>query len=286
MNQDPNKIPDSFNDINILLKNESDEKKKEEDGIDQNALANLSQNKERNKNRNIFRIIRMTKRSKKRQKNSNKKENTNTQILKKRKDNIRRSAFSRLMIGLKCFFRKMFRLNFDSFNFQKNFGKSIGKFKEKMRWKIYQILCCVPGNKKQLMNFLKTEKKISKRLTFFYFMTRTYEELYKRYISGNINFPIIPNGTVRICNFITLQKVIKENFGEDPEYFQNFENVSRSMLNDFDTKERTRDNSVKKIHKKEKIIIIDIFEEMRNHFNEEGNSTGLGVEEKNKSETK
>ena len=283
MSQDPNKNPDSFDDLNIFGKKESDEKKKEEDEIEPNALANLRENKESNKKRNIFKVKRRTKELKKGKKRT--KANTYTKTKKQRIDNIRRAAFLRLMKNLKSFFKKKFKLNFDSFNFQNNFGNSFRNFKEKMKWKIYQILCIVPGNKEKLMNFLKTEKKKIQRLPFFYFMTRTYEELYKRYISGNINFPIIPNGYLRICNFITLQKDIEENNGKDPEYFEEFEKLSRSMLDDIKTKERTRNKPVKKIHKI-KITIIDIFEEMRNHFNEEADSTGLGLEDKYQSETK
>lgn len=41
-------------------------------------------------------------------------------------------------------------------------------------------------------------------------MTRTYEELYNRYISEEVNFPIIKNGTLRIGQFITLKKIIQQ----------------------------------------------------------------------------
>ena len=118
----------------------------------------------------------------------------------KRPDNIRRSAFIRLLIFLKIFFEKKFGLNFDSFNCQKDFGTSFGEFKVKMDWQIYQILCCCKNektneyevneeNKAKIIQLSETEMINTKKLTFFYFMTRTYKELYNYYIEGNIEFP-------------------------------------------------------------------------------------------------
>jgi len=50
-------------------------------------------------------------------------------------------------------------------------------------------------------------------------MTRTYEEIYNRYVRGNINFPLFEGGIVTICEFITLKKEIekRENKGETKE---------------------------------------------------------------------
>ena len=107
-------------------------------------------------------------------------------------------------------------------------------------------------------------------------MTRTYEELYIRYIEGNINFPIIPNGTLRICDFITLEKVIKKKKEKNFENAKKFERLSRSMLNDIETKARNKKNYTQKDIK---IKNINIFEDMRDHFSEETKSSGLELEE-------
>ena len=189
--------------------------------------------------------------------------------------NIRRSALFTLMRYLIIFFKERFGLKLGSFNCIKVFGNNFRDFRKTMKLKIYKILCYYPKNRKLLMDFLETEKSEFKRLMFFYFMTRTYEELYKRYISGNINFPIIPNCTVSISDFITLKKVIEEKKEKNYKNVSAFEELSKSMLYDLKTKARSR-----KIFKKEfNIDDIDIFEEMRNHFYEEAESSFLGLEE-------
>ena len=189
--------------------------------------------------------------------------------------NIRRSALFTLMRYLIIFFKESFGLKLGSFNCIKVFGNNFRDFRKTMKLKIYKILCYYPQNRKLLMDFLETEKSEFKRLMFFYFMTRTYEELYKRYISGNINFPIIPNCTVSISDFITLKKVIEEKKEKNYKNVSAFEELSKSMLYDLKTKARPR-----KIFKKEfNIDNIDIFEEMRNHFYEEAESSFLGLEE-------
>ena len=189
--------------------------------------------------------------------------------------NIRRSALFTLMRYLIIFFKERFGLKLGSFNCIKVFGNNFRDFRKTMKLKIYKILCYYPENRKLLMDFLETEKSEFKRLMFFYFMTRTYEELYKGYISGNIDFPIFPNGTFRIYDFITLKKVIEEKKEKNYKNVSAFEELSKSMLYDLKTKARLR-----KIFKKEfNIDDIDIFEEMRNHFDEEAESSFLGLEE-------
>ena len=189
--------------------------------------------------------------------------------------NIRRSALFTLMRYLIIFFKESFGLKLGSFNCIKVFGNNFRDFRKTMKLKIYKILCYYPKNRKLLMDFLETEKSEFKRLMFFYFMTRTYEELYKRYISGNINFPIIPNCTVSISDFITLKKVIEEKKEKNYKNVSAFEELSKSMLYDLKSKARSR-----KIFKKEfNVDDIDIFEEMRNHFYEEAESSFLGLEE-------
>ena len=133
----------------------------------------------------------------------------------KRRDNLRKETFYILMIYLKQFFKERYGLNFDSFKCDEVFGVSIGHMKKVLGLEIYQILCYYPENIVKIINYIEKAKfKQKEKLIFFYFMTRTYEELYNRYIIGDINFPIIKNGTVRINTFITLKKVIKEKTGK------------------------------------------------------------------------
>ena len=78
----------------------------------------------------------------------------------------------------------------------------------------------------------------AKRRTLIYFLNIKYEELFNRYISGNINFPIIENGTVRISEYITLEKEkeIKEREWRNIEDFKNNEELLQKRLKKFGVK--------------------------------------------------
>ena len=196
-----------------------------------------------------------------------------------RKDNQRKSAFSYPMMYLKKLFKDLFNLDFSSFDCQVVLGSCIRNFKRVLKLKIYQILCYYPINAIKLLKFLDRKMTKNKRIMFFYFMTRTYEELYIRYINGNIYFPIIPNGTVRICKFMTLNKAIntKNKKGENKiKNVEEFIHLSKNMLADFKTKGRTKDEYV---YKPFITFEIGIFEKMRDNFNEEALASGMELEE-------
>ncbi len=98
-------------------------------------------------------------------------------------------------------------------------------------------------------------------------MTRTYKELYHRYIKGDIDFPLFEGGTVRITKFPTQQRVIKEKIN-DENYVKNkskaFEEIGKNIFEgkSFDTFE-----------KEEK------FEIMRCKFKLDRNWDGMDLEE-------
>ena len=206
----------------------------------------------------------------------------------KRRDNLRKETFYILMIYLKQFFKERYGLNFDSFKCDEVFGVSIGHMKKILGLEIYQILCYYPENIVKIINYIEKAKfKNKEKLIFFYFMTRTYEELYNRYIIGDINFPIIKNGTVRINTFITLKKVIKEKTGKlwkqkKTEKFieakiMAFAELSRNIINVI----KNGNNERKERKGKEFITaLIDEFETMRNNFLENNHSVGIELEEK------
>lgn len=206
----------------------------------------------------------------------------------KRRDNLRKETFYILMIYLKQFFKERYGLNFDSFKCDEVFGVSIGHMKKVLGLEIYQILCYYPENIVKIINYIEKAKfKNKEKLIFFYFMTRTYEELYNRYIIGDINFPIIKNGTVRINTFITLKKVIKEKTGKllkrkKTEKFieakiMAFAELSRNIINVI----KNGNNERKERKGKEFITaLIDEFETMRNNFLENNPSVGIELEEK------
>ena len=206
-------------------------------------------------------------------------QNTTDVTNKVRTDNTRKTAFIFLMMFLKVFFLEEFDLDFQSFKCDEVFGNSIRNFKRVLKLKIYQILCYYPINAIKLLKFLDRKMTKNKRIMFFYFMTRTYEELYIRYINGNIDFPIIPNGTVRIGNFTTLNKAIntKNKKGENKiKDINKFIDLSMHMLDDLKTEGRTKDEYVDKSFI---TFEIDIFEKMRDCFNEEAVASSIELEE-------
>ena len=206
-------------------------------------------------------------------------QNTTDVTNKVRTDNTRKTAFIFLMMFLKVFFLEEFDLDFQSFKCDEVFGNSIRNFKRVLKLKIYQILCYYPINAIKLLKFLDRKMNKNKRLMFFYFMTRTYEEIYIHYIKGTIDFPIIPNGTVRICSFMTLKKAIntKNKKGENKiKDINKFIDLSIHMLSDLETEGRTKDEYVDKPFI---TFEIEIFEKMREHFNEETLPTNIELEE-------
>ena len=267
---------------NIIEEDKLDQEEQRETEC-QNILGNVSQNKKNNNKENI--------------------ENSGPNILitlgnnitnctsltdeYKRIDNLRKEAFYIVMIYLKQFFKERYGLNFDSFKCDEVFGVSIGHMKKVLGLEIYQILCYYPENIAKIINFIeKVELEQKEKLTFFYFMTRTYEELYKRYINGDVNFPIIKNGTIRINKFITLKKKIKEKTEklqkqQKTEKFigtkiMAFSKLSKNMINDI----KNGNNERKERKGKEFIIaVIDEFEIMKKNFLENNLSLGIELEE-------
>ena len=284
MKQVSNIIIESFDYINIPISKANSKGNNQDEKFEPNPLNALKENKKVVQtpitkdlaNTNYTSVEKATK--------ENNENNTEIALKNERADNLRRKAFYRPMIFLKEFFKEMFGLNFDCFKCEIIFGCSVRYFKVILGWKIYQILCCYKENKLQIMNFLKRKINEDEKLMFFYFMTRTYEELYMRYITGNINFSINPNYTLRIGKFITLEKAIEEKKKDNYKYVEDFERLSKSMLNDFDTLERDSEIDIKTI--KQEKYDIDIFTKMRNYFDRGVKSNGLGLEEKNENEIK
>lgn len=267
---------------NIIEEDKLDQEEQRETEC-QNILGNVSQNKKNNNKESI--------------------ENSGPNILitlgnnitnctsltdeYKRIDNLRKEAFYIVMIYLKQFFKERYGLNFDSFKCDEVFGVSIGHMKKVLGLEIYQILCYYPENIAKIINYIeKVELEQKEKLTFFYFMTRTYEELYTRYINGDVNFPIIKNGTIRINKFITLKKVIKEKTEklqkqQKTEKFigtkiMAFSKLSKNMINDI----KNGNNERKERKGKEFIIaVIDEFEIMKKNFLENNLSLGIELEE-------
>ena len=279
MKQVSNIIIESFDYINLPISKANSKGNNQDEKFEPNPLNSLKENKKVVQtpitkdlaNTNYTSVEKATK--------ENNENNTEIALKNERADNLRRKAFYRPMIFLKEFFKEMFGLNFDCFKCEIIFGCSVRYFKVILGWKIYQILCCYKENKLQIMNFLKRKINEDEKLMFFYFMTRTYEELYKHYITGNIDFPIFSDGTLRICKFITLKKAITmtDKKGKNKiKDINKFVELSMNMLDDIKNKER-EGGSVSEVPAPK--IDIKIFEDMRNQFNEEATPSSIELKE-------
>ena len=279
MKQVSNIIIESFDYINLPISKGNLKGNNQDEKFEPNPLNALKENKKVVQtpitkdlaNTNYTSVEKATK--------ENNENNAEIALKNERADNLRRKAFYRPMIFLKEFFKEMFGLNFDCFKCEIIFGCSVRYFKVILGWKIYQILCCYKENKLQIMNFLKRKINEDEKLMFFYFMTRTYEELYKHYITGNIDFPIFSDGTLRICKFITLKKAITmtDKKGKNKiKDINKFVELSMNMLDDIKNKER-EGGSVSEVPAPK--IDIKIFEDMRNQFNEEATPSSIELKE-------
>ena len=279
MKQVSNIIIESFDYINLPISKANSKGNNQDEKFEPNPLNALKENKKVVQtpitkdlaNTNYTSVEKATK--------ENNENNTEIALKNERADNLRRKAFYRPMIFLKEFFKEMFGLNFDCFKCEIIFGCSVRYFKVILGWKIYQILCCYKENKLQIMNFLKRKINEDEKLMFFYFMTRTYEELYKHYITGNIDFPIFSDGTLRICKFITLKKAITmtDKKGKNKiKDINKFVELSMNMLDDIKNKER-EGGGVSEVPAPK--IDIKIFEDMRNQFNEEATPSSIELKE-------
>ena len=279
MKQVSNIIIESFDYINIPISKGNLKGNNQDEKFEPNPLNALKENKKVVQSPIIKDVTNTNYTSVEKATKENNENNTEIALKNERADNLRRKAFYRPMIFLKEFFKEMFGLNFDCFKCEIIFGCSVRYFKVILGWKIYQILCCYKENKLQIMNFLKRKINEDEKLMFFYFMTRTYEELYKHYITGNIDFPIFSDGTLRICKFITLKKAITmtDKKGKNKiKDINKFVELSMNMLDDIKNKER-EGGSVSEVPAPK--IDIKIFEDMRNQFNEEATPSSIELKE-------
>ena len=279
MKQVSNIIIESFDYINIPISKGNLKGNNQDEKFEPNPLNALKENKKVVQSPIIKDVTNTNYTSVEKATKENNENNTEIALKSERADNLRRKAFYRPMIFLKEFFKEMFGLNFDCFKCEIIFGCSVRYFKVILGWKIYQILCCYKENKLQIMNFLKRKINEDEKLMFFYFMTRTYEELYKHYITGNIDFPIFSDGTLRICKFITLKKAITmtDKKGKNKiKDINKFVELSMNMLDDIKNKER-EGGSVSEVPAPK--IDIKIFEDMRNQFNEEATPSSIELKE-------
>ena len=162
-----------------------------------------------------------------------------------RGDNLRRQAFFAPIERMVIFLRMRFKLKIRRINCVDVFGITIQEMKSGFKLTIKEILCNNKINEKIIEEKFQSKMSSKEESEFTYFMNMKYEELFSRYISGDISFPFFKEGTVRICNFITLEKTIqiKEKHWKNLEAYKNnkeklkkkiekFIKYSRNMIED------------------------------------------------------
>lgn len=202
-------------------------------------------------------------------------------------NNTRKDAFNALMIFLKQFLKEKYDIDLETFKCDEVLGVGIAHMKKVLGLEIYQILCYYPENAIKILKVIENPLiNKSEKLIFFYFMTSTYEELYNRYISGDINFPLFKNGNLRINSFITLKKEIelkKEKLKKKKKSdifiektIKEFEKFSKNMINDIKSGDLERkERNEKKFYTFE----FEVFENMRNYFEDIKKAKHMEIEE-------
>lgn len=202
-------------------------------------------------------------------------------------NNTRKDAFNALMIFLKQFLKEKYDIDLETFKCDEVLGVGIAHMKKVLGLEIYQILCYYPENAIKILKVIENPLiNKSEKLIFFYFMTSTYEELYNRYISGDINFPLFKNGNLRINSFITLKKEIqlkKEKLKKKKKSdifiektIEEFEKFSKNMINDIKSGDLERkERNEKKFYTFE----FEVFENMRKYFEDIKKAKHMEIEE-------
>ena len=202
-------------------------------------------------------------------------------------NNTRKDAFNALMIFLKQFLKEKYDIDLETFKCDEVLGVGIAHMKKVLGLEIYQILCYYPENAIKILKVIENPLiNKSEKLIFFYFMTSTYEELYNRYISGDINFPLFKNGNLRINSFITLKKEIqlkteklKKKKKSDKfikKTIEEFEKFSKNMINDIKSGDLERkERNEKKFYTFE----FEVFENMRKYFEDIKKAKHMEIEE-------
>ena len=202
-------------------------------------------------------------------------------------NNTRKDAFNALMIFLKQFLKEKYDIDLETFKCDEVLGVGIAHMKKVLGLEIYQILCYYPENAIKILKVIENPLiNKSEKLIFFYFMTSTYEELYNRYISGDINFPLFKNGNLRINSFITLKKEIKlkkEKLKKKKKSdifiektIEEFEKFSKNMINDIKSGDLERkERNEKKFYTFE----FEVFENMRKYFEDIKKANHMEIEE-------
>ena len=181
-------------------------------------------------------------------------------------DDLNKEVFHSPMQFMKSFFKKRFDLNIDSFNCNDALGTSIRYMKTPLKFTIREILGHNKEISKRIEEKLENENDAGKKMELNYFLDLKYEELFNRYIKGDINFQISKGPPSIIKEFITLEKAIQlkrerwrkfKKFKEDNSLLELklalFKKYSNTIIQDIKSGKKERGkNKIFKIRKGKK----------------------------------
>lgn len=193
---------------------------------------------------------------------------TKTTKAKIRKDNLILEAIKAPMKKFIKVLKHKYKIELNSPNWDQILGNNTAQRRRMLKLKIYQFLCFNIDNKKKIISLLK-KNEIPFPLMFY--LTRTFEEIFTKYVNEDKIFVIKNSTTIINLSLPTLSQVIeekKEEWRENDTYTNEkvslFEEISKKLIDDINNGKNER------IQKKEKIFIIacelkELEEKMKNY---------------------
>ena len=193
---------------------------------------------------------------------------TKTTKAKIRKDNLILEAIKAPMKKFIKVLKHKYKIELNSPNWDQILGNNTAQRRRMLKLKIYQFLCFNIDNKKKIISLLK-KNEIPFPLMFY--LTRTFEEIFTKYVNEDKIFVIKNSTTIINLSLPTLSQVIeekKEEWRENDTYTDEkvilFEEISKNLIDDINNGKNER------IQKKEKIFIIacelkELEEKMKNY---------------------
>ena len=193
---------------------------------------------------------------------------TKTTKAKIRKDNLIKEAIKAPMKKFIKVLKHKYKIELNSPNWDQILGDNTAQRRRMLKLKIYQFLCFNIDNKKKIISLLK-KNEIPFPLMFY--LTRTFEEIFTKYVNEDKIFVIKNSTTIINLSLPTLSQVIeekKEEWRENDTYTNEkvslFEEISKKLIDDINNGKNER------IQKKKKIFIIacelkELEEKMKNY---------------------
>ena len=161
---------------------------------------------------------------------------TKTTKAKIRKDNLIKEAIKAPMKKFIKVLKHKYKIELNSPNWDQILGDNTAQRRRMLKLKIYQFLCFNIDNKKKIISLLK-KNEIPFPLMFY--LTRTFEEIFTKYVNEDKIFVIKNSTTIINLSLPTLSQVIeekKEEWRENDTYTDEkvslFEEISKKLIDD------------------------------------------------------